>query len=301
MVQIRRAVMDLNQKGPRPTMPSGAVAQLVGGRWMVPTNSLFATEPWEPFSGIFPASGSMRNGRLFAHPTSAPPNYEPESSSSESTWSTPTCRDKETLAKVTRGANASAGGTPLLVQVQRWPTPTAGDAKGAGSRNLEGSEAHAGVSLTDAVRFGNSTTPRNWATPLPSDVTGGQGAIERGTRGHSLHTAATMFPTPQARDHKGVDLSSRHVGASLPHFLQTGERIHGEAGPPAPESPSTPGSRPASSRPLVLNPRWVLTLMGFPATYLDGVAPPSKRSATRSSRKSAPSSPAVSANSPVVS
>jgi DNA (cytosine-5)-methyltransferase 1 len=48
-----------------------------------------------------------------------------------------------------------------------WPTPTAGDAKASGSRNLEGSSAHAGVSLTDAVRYGNSSTPR-WATPKSS-------------------------------------------------------------------------------------------------------------------------------------
>lgn len=38
-----------------------------------------------------------------------------------------------------------------------------------------------------------------------------------------------------------------------------------------------------------------------PEGSADGVAPPSKRSATRSSRKSAPSSPAVSVSSPVVS
>ena len=40
------------------------------------------------------------------------------------------------------------------------PTPTAGDADSSGSRNLPGSNAHTGVSLTDAVLFGDSTTPR---------------------------------------------------------------------------------------------------------------------------------------------
>ncbi len=38
------------------------------------------------------------------------------------------------------------------------PTPTAGDAKSSGSRNKPGSKAHAGVSLTDAVLVGDSTT-----------------------------------------------------------------------------------------------------------------------------------------------
>ena len=50
------------------------------------------------------------------------------------------------------------------------PTPTSGDARSSGSRNLPGSKAHAGVSLTDYVRFGNSTTPRRdlWLTPSAS-------------------------------------------------------------------------------------------------------------------------------------
>lgn len=48
-----------------------------------------------------------------------------------------------------------------------WPTPTSGDAKDAGSRNVEGSLAHAGVSLTDAVR-GDGGRGR-WPTPMASD------------------------------------------------------------------------------------------------------------------------------------
>lgn len=39
-----------------------------------------------------------------------------------------------------------------MAKTGRWPTPTAGDAK---------SKAHAGVSLTDAVKIGNSKTPRD--------------------------------------------------------------------------------------------------------------------------------------------
>lgn len=42
----------------------------------------------------------------------------------------------------------------LARQVYRWPTPTAGDAIGAGNRNLEGSKAHPGTSLTDAILGG---------------------------------------------------------------------------------------------------------------------------------------------------
>lgn len=50
------------------------------------------------------------------------------------------------------------------------PTPTAGDAASSGSRNLPGSKAHAGVSLTDAMTTGGSTTPRRGdPTSPPSD------------------------------------------------------------------------------------------------------------------------------------
>ena len=49
----------------------------------------------------------------------------------------------------------------------RIPTPTAGDAKSSGSRNLEGSKANHGVSLTDLVKTGDSTTPRQVVFPTP--------------------------------------------------------------------------------------------------------------------------------------
>lgn len=41
-----------------------------------------------------------------------------------------------------------------------WPTPLESDANACGNRNTATSRAHAGVSLTDAVRAGNSNTPR---------------------------------------------------------------------------------------------------------------------------------------------
>jgi hypothetical protein len=41
-----------------------------------------------------------------------------------------------------------------------WATPTEGDAKSSGSRNLPGSAAHPGVSLTDMSMMGGSTRGR---------------------------------------------------------------------------------------------------------------------------------------------
>lgn len=90
------------------------------------------------------------------------------------------------------------GGGKLL------PTPTAGDAKASGSRNLEGSSAHPGVSLTDAVRTGDSTTPRRLPTPTAED-----GERGRNGSGSDRLGAATfddpvrLLPTPQAADGDG--------------------------------------------------------------------------------------------------
>ncbi len=67
------------------------------------------------------------------------------------------------------------------------PTPTANDSEAAGSRNLEGSKAHAGISLTDAVRFGDSETPRLLPTP-----TTGESKTGHGRRGQ------TSKPGPQS-------------------------------------------------------------------------------------------------------
>lgn len=90
--------------------------------------------------------------------------------------------------------------------VQMWPTPTASDAFGAGSRNLPGSKAHAGVSLTDAVRFGNSNTPRrpepaSFPTPQASDAKhratqqNTERRIEKGKQ-VNLDGYVQMWPTP---------------------------------------------------------------------------------------------------------
>lgn len=46
-----------------------------------------------------------------------------------------------------------------------WPTPTSGDGDSSGNRNLPGSAAHPGTSLTDAT----VPTPANWATPAARD------------------------------------------------------------------------------------------------------------------------------------
>jgi hypothetical protein len=63
-----------------------------------------------------------------------------------------------------------------------WPTPTVGDSKSSGSRNTAGSKAHAGISLTDAVRGDGGKGRQPWPTPTASDHKGGgTGAIRKDT------------------------------------------------------------------------------------------------------------------------
>jgi hypothetical protein len=52
------------------------------------------------------------------------------------------------------------------------PTPTAGDAKQSGSRNLPGSKANPGVSLSDVFRTGGSTQPRGGEDTPPPSISG---------------------------------------------------------------------------------------------------------------------------------
>jgi hypothetical protein len=88
-------------------------------------------------------------------------------------WPTPTAGDSKRSGSPDSRANSEEHtGISLADAAKLWPTPTAGDAKGAGNRNLEGSKAHAGVSLTDAVLAGNSSTPRRVPTPLVGDAKG---------------------------------------------------------------------------------------------------------------------------------
>lgn len=74
-------------------------------------------------------------------------------------WPTPTASLGTKGGRVTP-RKGREGGTLIeaVAARQKWPTPTVGDSRGSGSRNLEGSKAHAGVSLTDAVCRGGSST-----------------------------------------------------------------------------------------------------------------------------------------------
>lgn len=82
-------------------------------------------------------------------------------------WPTPQAADGERASEyISRRED-----NPTLLGAVRWPTPTAGDAASAGNRNLEGSAAHDGTSLTDAVAGGQA--PRAGRRAASSGSTNG--------------------------------------------------------------------------------------------------------------------------------
>lgn len=107
--------------------------------------------------------GSSNNGRpgdgREAYATAGKPSLERAAK-----WPTP--RGKKGVPD--SGPRKGGTGTDLGYAVKRWPTPTAGDAAAAGNRNLYGSKAHPGVSLTDPVSGGQAPRrggPRDSASP----------------------------------------------------------------------------------------------------------------------------------------
>jgi hypothetical protein len=97
------------------------------------------------------------------------------------------------------------------------PTPTAGDSEASGSRNLEGSRAHSGVSLTDAIQTGDSRTPRLLPTPQAADGDGGR--QERGAMSQSGRRPSGQKATLPL----GTAISMRETISETP-FTQEGEQ-----------------------------------------------------------------------------
>lgn len=129
-------------------------------------------------------------------------------------------------------------GEPKL-SAQVWHSPCSGDSKDVPYRRDHGTKGMERAALLGQARG-------DWATPSTTDYKG------------SVTPAAAR-----------AELSNR--GVRLP------EQLTKLDGPPDQANPNTTGNpRESLPRP-VLNPRWVLTLMGFPPTYLDGVVPPSRR------------------------
>ena len=282
-------MLDLEQASPAIDPASGGASDVplayydrASSSWKTSQGCLFAGSG--RFSGPWPGSGSMRSGQLYAHPTFRPRIAAPASS----LWHAPTSfaaqdHDLHLTEGMARRFQTHRGNISEQVAAELWPTATAQDAAASGSAGYStASGRHPGTTLTDAVRQWPTPNRRDgerWGMPSPTVA---QARIDHPERSINLEDAVSVWVTPQAGD-------SEVVTPNGSPFVMLAKQV---SGLPAPASPSTPGNPRAPSR--VLNARWVLTLMGFPATWLDGVVKPCARRATPSCPRSPRSSPGVS-------
>jgi len=184
-------------------------------------------------------------------------------------WPTPKAADGR--AKGNGGKRNSPGLQQMVSQSDPaiWPTPTAGDAKASGNRNLPGSKAHMGTSLTDAtVRSGDWTTPtsRDWKDSSGMAMTAADGRDRCDQLPRQVFSDMTQnWASPTAHDGRrpSLDIHSTQ-GANLSQQIAVSQTD----GPPAEENPSTTGSHRASSTSrLRLSAQWVACLMGLPSEW----------------------------------
>lgn len=193
-------------------------------------------------------------------------------------------------AKASDGRTKGTGGSPdrgldAMARAglinQSWITPQARDGENRGIQSMRERVAQGhSMSLPEQVK--DETQPES-ARPTPAardwkDTGPTQGARKSPNLGTTV-LQASAWPTPTATDAKASGAagystaSGRHSGTTL---------TDATVGPRGPALRSTTGKNRAR-----LNHRWVAQLMGFPSDWLEGIdVPPSKPSATASSRKS---------------
>ena len=182
------------------------------GVWETPVVNLLCGHS-EPFSQTWPASGSMRSGRAWERPTSAPRTGAAACSSSPG-LPTPRARDWK------------RGGKDGLEEAL-LPTPRTSDTNGPGRHGSGGPDLRTAVSLLPTPRASDTGTPGRRAsegfrpplsqvvlpllpTPRASDGSKG-GPNQRGSSGDlTLPSAAVrLLPTPAASNpNDGEDLAN---------------------------------------------------------------------------------------------
>ena len=187
--------------------------------------------------------------------------------SSADAWTSPTCRDAESLAKVTRGAGSAAKGNqiiePLAVQAQNWPTCGARDYR---SPNLRPYAERGGK--TKGEQLPNFL--RHWNTLSAQDCEQAGSAARGGLTNDARVSAGPPVP---AR----TSTSGKHRDLRTPTDENRG--VH-----PHPDSKAGQHSLTTQAKGQ-LNPAWVLQLQGLPDGWLDlPDATLSRLSATRTRR-----------------
>ena len=176
--------------------------------WRMSQRSLF--EDSTSFSGAWPGSGTMRNGRCSRRPRLALRTSESGGSALQG-WPTPNTGDHKgpgnPPGRERDGKPRTAGDDDLPSRVELWPTPTVLDSTNtanATANRSEGSQHHAGVTLVDATKMwptpdanvfqdGHNCTSEEWETrrqKLKETAGNGNGC------GTPLAMASQLWMTP---------------------------------------------------------------------------------------------------------
>ena len=228
--------------------------------WRTYQGSLFTDST--RYSDRWPNSGSMRSGTCSARQESERRTSAAGSSYSRGEWPTPRTISggAESAERKQELGRTASGGGDLQAAAKAWPTPTAGDSQASGSRNVAGSKAHAGMSLTDLVTTGDSHG-RAWATPGANDFKGSSQPGQR--RGQLDEQVSHRFhldpPTPTPGEQSSSDGPNSHRQWPTPNAIsghQSGTM--GETGGSGNPFRGTP------LKTAKLNPNFVDWLMGWP-------------------------------------
>ena len=200
------------------TVPDSGPSSLASFAFYDPASSLLRTcqrsldGEWAEYSETCPSSGTMRSGRLYAHPTWALHTAENESS----LWPTPDANvfnDGQTVEaweareakERAKGYNGNGGGIPLAMRVRMWPTATVQHRAGSAAYSTE-SGRHAGTTLADAANG-------RWATPTARDWKSGQHSEATAAR-NSRPLNEQVWATPLARDSRGPTMGENAQGSA---------------------------------------------------------------------------------------
>jgi hypothetical protein len=262
---------------------------------------LFQEADSNSYSGIFPYSGSMRNGCLYRREMSVPRIEGSESSS----WPTATRQDSASSGANYPKTESHNPGVTLTEAVREWATPQSHDSvggktpeqiqamrerTGAGVMNLNEMAANWSTpSAYDGRRPGSeddSTQGRNlkreaeiWQTPSVADTTGGR-LNRSGKRGSELllKGQASLWATATAHErslsprsvHHGEQLANQVDQWPTPRCGAHGTPGHGLRHPTIENAgvQSLPNTQSSRRR---LNALFVEWLMGFPPGWTDFV------------------------------
>lgn len=190
---LKERIHELNRKGPEPQLNPGMgmpIARLVAGQWVTFQSDLFSDLGWQPFSGTWPKSGSMRSGHVYERPTSAPPTSGSGGSASPG-LPTPTARDGK--------GTGFEGQLPNVIEL--LPTPTTSESTGvgdlAGNRN---DTLRARVALLPTPRASAQENRQTKRSPTQKAGKHGLCLAAEVSELNQASAVTQLLPTPRASD-----------------------------------------------------------------------------------------------------